>query len=374
MELSAITLKNLEKLPVGTVLRDPIVRPLYLTKRKTKSTYTIRYLVRSTGRERRLRIGIHPYIPLIEAREIAQRLLSEVVLGGDPALKHKRITADTIGELAEIYLTRKKIKSIGASTRLIRKHVIPELGHLSLADITVTDIRDFHNSHIATPYQANRLLHEIRGILKLAEESGLRSMGTNPCQFVKQFKERPHQREITPTEARRIAEALEATRDTNPRGTLFILMLIYSGARPGEIAAAKWGQLTQLKNGFEKLSLAHHKTEGVIGERQIYFPPIITDRFPVDRKPEDLIVGPHIPKYLWQQIRKRIGAPDLRLYDLRHWFASVVVASGHSIADVGVLYQHTSPNTSIRYVHGLETRSIALIEDAVDYLKIMMGN
>jgi integrase len=53
----------------------------------------------------------------------------------------------------------------------------------------------------------------------------------------------------------------------------------------------------------------------------------------------------------WARIRAAAGLSDVRLHDLRHTFASVLVNSGRSLYDVQLLLGHKSPQTTTRYAH-----------------------
>jgi site-specific recombinase XerD len=53
----------------------------------------------------------------------------------------------------------------------------------------------------------------------------------------------------------------------------------------------------------------------------------------------------------WDTIRCRAGLPDIRLHDLRHSFASMLVNSGESLYVVQDLLGHSSPRMTQRYAH-----------------------
>ncbi|MDW5532185.1 MULTISPECIES: site-specific integrase [Azospirillum] len=53
----------------------------------------------------------------------------------------------------------------------------------------------------------------------------------------------------------------------------------------------------------------------------------------------------------WDKIRTAAGLPDVRLYDLRHSFASVGAANGSSLLVIGKILGHTQPTTTQRYAH-----------------------
>ncbi|MGD9507351.1 MAG: site-specific integrase [Geminicoccaceae bacterium] len=70
-----------------------------------------------------------------------------------------------------------------------------------------------------------------------------------------------------------------------------------------------------------------------------------------------LIVGAKPRRHLvnlekpWRRVRKAALLTDVRLHDLRHSFASVAVAGGHSLPMIGALLGHSQPQTTARYAH-----------------------
>ena len=49
--------------------------------------------------------------------------------------------------------------------------------------------------------------------------------------------------------------------------------------------------------------------------------------------------------------RKKAGLQDVRLHDLRHSFASILINSGRSLYEVQHLLGHTQVKTTERYAH-----------------------
>lgn len=69
--------------------------------------------------------------------------------------------------------------------------------------------------------------------------------------------------------------------------------------------------------------------------------------FPSDRS-ERFFEG--VPK-IWRRVRKLAGLEDVRIHDLRHSFASVVVAGGASLPIIGAILGHKDTATTQRYAH-----------------------
>jgi site-specific recombinase XerD len=53
----------------------------------------------------------------------------------------------------------------------------------------------------------------------------------------------------------------------------------------------------------------------------------------------------------WDRIRTRAGLPDVRIHDLRHNFASLLINSGRSLYEVQKLLGHADISTTQRYAH-----------------------
>jgi integrase len=56
----------------------------------------------------------------------------------------------------------------------------------------------------------------------------------------------------------------------------------------------------------------------------------------------------HFP---WDRIRKKAGLHDVRLHDLRHSFASVLVTQAETLYKVQELFGHKNAKTTQRYAH-----------------------
>ena len=53
----------------------------------------------------------------------------------------------------------------------------------------------------------------------------------------------------------------------------------------------------------------------------------------------------------WNQIRKTAGLGDMRVHDLRHSHAKLLVNAGFSLPVIGAALGHKTPSTTARYAH-----------------------
>ena len=83
------------------------------------------------------------------------------------------------------------------------------------------------------------MLATFSAMLPLAERWEMRPVNSNPCKLVKRTREGSLRRHMTGPEAPKIAAALRAHQKTAPASVTFIWLLLLSGARKGEIAAAR---------------------------------------------------------------------------------------------------------------------------------------
>jgi integrase len=67
-------------------------------------------------------------------------------------------------------------------------------------------------------------------------------------------------------------------------------------------------------------------------------------------------------KKSWLRLKTLAGMPELRLHDLRHQYASLLVNSGRSLYEVQQILGHSDPTVTQRYAH----LSTATLQEAAE--------
>ncbi|MEX2222775.1 MAG: site-specific integrase [Candidatus Rokuibacteriota bacterium] len=337
--------------------------------------YIVQY--RTGRRLRRYTIGRHgaPWTPDL-ARKEALRLLALVASGIDPAAaKLAGRTAPSVRELAARVRTEHLVKRRAATRieyeRLLRLHILPALGSLAVADVGRPDVAKLHHALRKTPAQANRVVAVLSKIMNLAERWGLRADSSNPCRHVERNREQRRARFLSTEELGRLGQVLAqaargpltlparrkkapaVTVTVSPYALAAIALLIFTGARRGEILGLRWADVN-LERGV--LHLVTSKT----GAPVVYLNAgarAILDRLPRVARNPYVIVGGRAGAHLvnlkdpWQVIRRAAQLEGVRLHDLRHTHASVGAAAGLGLPLIGALLGHTQAATTQRYAH-----------------------
>ena len=68
--------------------------------------------------------------------------------------------------------------------------------------------------------------------------------------------------------------------------------------------------------------------------------------------------------YAWNSVRRRAGLADVRVHDLRHTFASLLINSSFELYDVMHALGHTQMRTTMRYAHLSRARKSAAADAA----------
>lgn len=240
-------------------------------------------------------------------------------------------------------------RSGGEYQRLYDTHIRPSLGHRRTDKVKFKDIEELHDGLRATPYQANRVLSLLRVMFNYA--IALEWIERNPCDEVKMFPEKKRRRHMRPAEAPKIAREIALYESTSPESCLFLWLVIFSGARSGEISSAYWRDLEG-----NVLTLDEHKTAEKKGTaRTIVLPPAAMEKLdklaPVEtRNPDRKIIDIARPEVLWQRkIRVAAKCPDLRVHDLRHTFGTYALEKGYTLDQIGEALDHTNPQTTKIY-------------------------
>jgi integrase len=149
-----------------------------------------------------------------------------------------------------------------------------------------------------------------------------------------------------------------------------IRLLIFTGARRGEILGLRWewidwqagrANLPDSKTGRKPLMLPPAALEVLKGLDQPESGKGFVIRGGDYSDPETPLVNLKDP---WGIVRKAAGLDDVRPHDLRHSFASVMVAGGASLPVIGALLGHRDVKTTARYAH-LATDPLRVAADQV---------
>jgi integrase len=321
-------------------------------------TFTLAYRRKSDGKQRRYTIGAFGAWTTTQAREEAKRLKREVDGGGDPAGERENIrTAPTMADLAERfiadYVPRKRPTTQRVYKQQIAADILPEFGEAKVAAVSHADVDQWHHRlSKRAPTHANRTLAVLSKMLSLAVRWGMRA--DNPCKGVERNQEHKRNRYLSGAELGRLSEALAELPDQRAADAVRLLLL--TGARRGELLAAKWDDFDLkralwVKPGATTKQKTEHRVPLSAAACQL-----------LTKMQEHADDGgylfparggghrPHI-NAAWIRVRKAAKLPGLRLHDLRHSFASIGASSGLSLPVIGALLGHSTPVTTHRYSH-----------------------
>jgi integrase len=307
---------------------------------------------RSDGTERRFTIGAYPAWSVAAARKEAKTLKQAIGRGEDPmGARYK-----------DGHLLDKRPSSQAEDRAMLARIIGPRLGRRKVANVTRDDVRALHRSLASTPYRANRVVSLLSKMYSLAIEWGEEKprnewadIKSNPCRGLKRNHEAKRKRYLAPAEIARLSTAL--AEYPNQTIASCIRFLLLTGCRKGEALSAAWEQFDLEAGTWTKPAA----TTKQAAEHCVPLSPpaleILADMQATAPDSRYVFPGKHAGeglksiKWAWESIRRAAGIPDVRLHDLRHSFASVLVSSGASLPLIGSLLGHTQPNTTSRYAH-----------------------
>jgi integrase len=329
--------------------------------------YLVKYRTQGGGRsagQRWLVIGTHGQITLEQARKQAQQVFAAVTRGEDPQserfkLRAAPILADVWKRFADEELGLKKLGTVRDYVSMWDNDIAPKMGKMRVEELSRRDVDALHKALKATPYRANRVLALLSRLMTLTEAWEWRIQGSNPCRYVKKFKETPRERYLSKDELYRLGEAMRDLVDTGdvwPDMANAIMLLLLTGARKNEILTCEWEWvqwdqcvifLPDSKTGKKQLYLSAPAIRILALQKDNTREPDSKYVFPGRDKTSNLI---NLSKP-WKRIQKQAGLEGVRLHDLRHTAASIAVGQGVGLPIVGRLLGHSQAQTTHRYAH-----------------------
>jgi integrase len=324
--------------------------------------FVLDYRRKLDGRHRRITIGSYPDWSTAAAREEAKRLKREIDGGADPIGEHEASrSAPTIADLCkrfdQDYLPRKRATTQRVYRQQIAADILPALGKTKVAAVTHADIDAWHHRLSArAPTHANRTIAVLSKMFSLAVRWGWRI--DNPCKGVERNQEEKRERYLSGAELARLSAALAELRDQGAANAVRLLLL--TGARRGELLAAKWSDIdlkgaVWTKPGATTKQATLHRVPlseaacKLLSEMQAQAGNHADYLFPARGGGH----RPHITE-AWIRLRRAAKLLGVRLHDLRHTYATIAASSGLSLRVIGGLLGHTTAQTTLRYAHLLD--------------------
>ena len=272
----------------------------------------------------------------------------------------------TFREFSKLYLdnyARLNKRSWRDDQYRLDAHMIPFFGASDLQEITPLDVEKYKASRLSSGVSkstVNRELTILKKMFNLAIDWDLAVQ--NPVIKVKLFSEKDTAKERILTaeeETRLLAECPGYLRP-------IINAALHTGMRRGEILNLRWAEVDldkrlilvkRTKSGQDRLipinesllevlaDLKHSNSSG-----ELVFPN------PATGKPYTEV------KKSFKEACKRAGITDLRFHDLRHTFATRLVAAGVDIVTVRDLLGHFSIRVTQRYTHPGQSQKVAAVE------------
>lgn len=345
-----------------------------------RKTYVCQYRTAGgrTGDSRRLTIGVHGSPLTVElARAEAKKILGRAANGEDPAQEKQDLKKRlTVSELCDQYLVHgcatKKPSTLATDRGRIERHIKPLIGPKKVQDVTKADVKrflqDVAHGKTATDIKtgkrgraivrggegtATRTVGLVGGIFAYAVDCGM--IDTSPVLGVKRFADKKGNRYLSQQELVALGAALREAEagGENPSALAILKLLLFTGARKGEIEALTWPEvdfevgylrLADSKTGQKAIPLNAGALQVLNDQRR---PEVNDDVFPAYRGDGHYEGTPKV----WKRVRSIAGLHDVRLHDLRHSFASMAVSGGASLPIIGALLGHTNSSTTQRYAH-----------------------
>ena len=314
---------------------------------------------RQRGKQKRLTLGRPGEMRAEKARALARAQLAKVALDGLPVApkgtaKGKRpggmLFADYAPRFWADYSRHWKPSTRKGNRSRVFKDLPAIFGHQRVDAIRRADVLKWRDSWASRSGAFNRTIPIMSMMMNYAEQLGLRPRGSNPCKGTPRYKRKLIDRFLSAREFHRLAQSLRAFEDSDPVAVQAIRLLIYTGARYGEIVGLRWEwvqpprlMLPDSKTGA-KIVYLNRQAQAVIdampnkAETGLVFPSVRGD------KPIGLSA-------VWCRIREHAALPDVRLHDLRHSFASIAITDGISLMVIGKLLGHALAETTERYAH-----------------------
>lgn len=376
--------KFCSEIAVGRVaISDLRVRGLQLERMASgRAKWRLRFLAPDRRGRVCITLGDASILSLVDARLIAEKHLRKLALGEDPRNKKSQSNgAPTFAQFIEDqylpYIKQYK-RSYKTDISILKNHLLPRFGKFHLNEITRQDLVKMHSARKdsgAAVSSANRMLIMMRFIYNLCIKWNVPGVDANPCRGIPLVEENnKRERYLTVEETANLYGAV--CKSANTMLKYIVPMLILTGARKREVLDAKWEDFDFSRHSWRipitKSGKARHVplSDGTLALLATI--PRCDDHTWVFANPAT--GKPYVSIFFaWDSARKSVELPDVRLHDLRHSFASLLINSGRTLYEVQRILGHSQVKTTQRYAHLSQDTLLAAANAATEAVGAVMS-
>lgn len=203
-------------------------------------------------------------------------------------------------------------------------------------------------------------------------------IATNPANGIRLPAQRKAEAAMTIPTSEQVRAALADAAENDPRFYAFVAVAAFAGLRLGEIAGLQVGDVDFLRKTIRverQIQGKSHRTTTIVppkygSERTVYVPEELTNIIAAHVAEHGMTWDRTHPDQLWlfgadgwvyyrgsaghrwTGIRERAGLDAFTLHDLRHYFASGLIADGCDVVTVSRALGHKRPSVTLNvYAH-----------------------
>ena len=335
---------------------------LYVEVRSTspgQGTYYLRYKD-ANGKTCHQKLGRTTTMELEEARQRAKTLKAEITLGKDPRADEKaRKAVPTFTEFFEqqyIPYAKTRKRTWKKDQEYFELRIKAAFGDKRLNQITRHQIQTFITrlkSEGLAASTCNHYLKQIHRVLQISFDWEL--VEKNVASRIPHYKEENMiENYLNDEELKRFVNVL--LTDDNRNVCNILLLLLNTGCRVNEILSLSWSDC-DLENRVIRITAQNSKS------RKMRSIPLSSGAVDILRK-QALITKDLGHCFINFQTGKRyvtiskvfqriktLARVDIRLHDLRHNFASMLINDGRTLFEVQQILGHSNPKVTQRYAH-----------------------
>lgn len=281
-----------------------------------------------------------------------------------------------------------------------RRHIAPTLGKLPLTKLTPLDVQRLYTAKLDEGVSVS-MVHYIHRTFRraLAEAERQGAVPRNVARLVTPPRlQREEIRVLDSEQARRLLEEAQGHRLE-----AFFTLALHTGARVGELLALRWKDISLDRATLSVLATLQRSRDGSFtfsspksakSRRQIALSPtavVALRRHRAHQLEERLAAGDvwqdndlvfadvlgapldgiHVLRYQFAPLLKRAGLPQMRLHDLRHTCATLLLGRGINPKIVSEMLGHSTVAITLDlYSHVLPTMQ----QSAASALEAAIGN